>query len=171
MPGDVGGTEGGLWEGRGTGRRPGTRRVTQREAADALGISVEAIKKRVKRGSLPSEMGEDGRRYVYLDAIPGRVLHERRPRRQTPEAHRPPRRRAERGAAGPHQSLERQLEQANERDRENRRIIAALTSRIPAIEAPEAPDSPVPADTPNAATAEAQEGGEPRSWWRRMFGV
>jgi hypothetical protein len=39
--------------------------------------------------------------------------------------------------------LREQLEQANERDRENRRIIAALTSRIPAIEAPqEAPDAP-----------------------------
>jgi hypothetical protein len=33
-------------------------------------------------------------------------------------------------------SLERQLEEAAERDRENRRIIVALTSRIPAIEAP-----------------------------------
>jgi hypothetical protein len=29
------------------------------------------------------------------------------------------------------ESLERQLEQANECDRENRRIIAALTQRIP----------------------------------------
>ena len=36
-------------------------------------------------------------------------------------------------------SLECQLEQAIERDRENRRIIAALTQRIPAIEAPESP--------------------------------
>jgi hypothetical protein len=32
--------------------------------------------------------------------------------------------------------LREQLGQANERDRENRRIIAALTSRIPAIEFP-----------------------------------
>ena len=36
-------------------------------------------------------------------------------------------------------ALREQLEQANERDRENRRIIAALTSRIPAIEAPQEP--------------------------------
>jgi hypothetical protein len=35
------------------------------------------------------------------------------------------------------ESLERQIEQANDRDRENRGIIAALTQRIPAIEAPE----------------------------------
>lgn len=31
--------------------------------------------------------------------------------------------------------LENQLQQANERDRENRRIVAALTSRIPELEA------------------------------------
>jgi hypothetical protein len=39
------------------------------------------------------------------------------------------------------ESLERQLERANERDRENRRIIAALTSRMPAIVAPEFPET------------------------------
>jgi hypothetical protein len=74
--------------------------------------------------------------------------------------------------------LEGQLEQANERDRENRRIVAALTSRIPAIEASEAPEEP---EAPE--TAEEQQGrGEPRPdapgpqegaqrpWWRRVFG-
>ena len=45
-----------------------TRRVTMREAADLLGVSKEAIRKRVVRGTLSSEMGEDGRRYVYLEA-------------------------------------------------------------------------------------------------------
>ena len=46
-------------------------------------------------------------------------------------------------------ALREQLAQANERDRENRRIIAALTARIPAIEAPqEARESPeTPSDT------------------------
>ena len=45
-----------------------TRRVTMREAADLLGVSKEAIRKRVVRGTLRSELGEDGRRYVYLEA-------------------------------------------------------------------------------------------------------
>jgi hypothetical protein len=70
-------------------------------------------------------------------------------------------------------SLECQLEQANERDRENRRIIAALTQRIPAIEAPESPESPGPSDAPPETSAEAQEPAErpeERRWWRRMFG-
>jgi hypothetical protein len=38
-----------------------------REAADILGVSKEAIRKRVIRGTLQSDTGEDGRRYVYLD--------------------------------------------------------------------------------------------------------
>src|SRR3954452_6067320 len=45
----------------------GTRRVTLADAAQILGISKEAVRKRVSRGTLPSDMGEDGRRYVYLD--------------------------------------------------------------------------------------------------------
>src|SRR4028118_1976802 len=45
-----------------------TRRVTLKEAADILGVSKEAVRKRVIRGTLRSDMGEDGRRYVYLDA-------------------------------------------------------------------------------------------------------
>jgi hypothetical protein len=44
-----------------------TRRVTMREAADILGVSKEAVRKRVIRGTLPSDTGEDGRRHVYLD--------------------------------------------------------------------------------------------------------
>jgi hypothetical protein len=73
-------------------------------------------------------------------------------------------------------SLERQLEHANDRDREHRRIIAALTSRIPQLEAPRGP-------TEDAETVdEAPERAEPRSdapgpqttaqsrpWWRRFF--
>jgi hypothetical protein len=45
-----------------------TQRVTMREAADLLGVSKEAIRKRVVRGTLRSELGEDGRRYVYIEA-------------------------------------------------------------------------------------------------------
>ena len=40
--------------------------MTLREAAVRLGVSEGAIRKRVARGSISSEMGEDGLRYVYL---------------------------------------------------------------------------------------------------------
>ena len=68
----------------------------------------------------------------------------------------------------------RSLQRAN---RENRRIIAALTSRIPAIDAPqEAADadetveqepegeSSRPGPTPSQASVQR------RPWWRRVFG-
>ncbi|MDQ3864044.1 MAG: hypothetical protein M3317_11200 [Actinomycetota bacterium] len=44
-----------------------TLRVTIREAALRLGVTEAAIRKRIQRGSLDKEMGEDGRVYVYLD--------------------------------------------------------------------------------------------------------
>jgi hypothetical protein len=47
-----------------------TRGVTLRDAAEALGISKEAVRKRVKRGTLRSAKGEDGRVYVQVDDLP-----------------------------------------------------------------------------------------------------
>jgi len=92
-------------------------------------------------------------------------------------------------------SLERQLEEATHRDRENRRNIAALTSsleeanrenrrvilaftsRIPAIEAPQeatkaaetVEEEPERAAEPYPDAPGVQEGAQ-RPWWRRWFG-
>jgi len=73
-------------------------------------------------------------------------------------------------------SLDDQLDQEREANRENRRIIAALTSRIPAIEAPtderEAPqtaqEEPERAE-PRSDAPGAREGVR-RPWWRRVLG-
>jgi hypothetical protein len=53
----------------------------------------------------------------------------------------------------------------------------SLTQRIPELEAPrEPPDAPQTAAEdagvvePHPATGVAEEGSEPRSWWRRFFG-
>jgi hypothetical protein len=67
-----------------------------------------------------------------------------------------------------------QLDQANERDRENRRIIAGLVQRVPEIESPGS--SPEPRESPQTSS-DKQSGGtaseegeaEKRSWWRRVF--
>jgi hypothetical protein len=79
-------------------------------------------------------------------------------------------------------SLERQLEQANERDRENRRIIAALTQRIPELPAGAPPaTSSEPRESPEMADDEQQgrgplthdqgpQEGTELPWWRRVFG-
>src|ERR671913_2335206 len=49
------------------GQDSGTLRVTIKEAAARLGVTEAAIRKRIQRGSLDKEMGDDGRVYVYLD--------------------------------------------------------------------------------------------------------
>src|SRR5215212_7721935 len=47
---------------------PSATRVTVQEAAEALGITVEAVRARIKRGKLRREKGEDGTVYVWLEA-------------------------------------------------------------------------------------------------------
>jgi hypothetical protein len=135
------------------------------DAAAALGISAEAVRMRIKRGTLRSER-RDGRVFV--------VLGPDRPTERTLEGP------GESGALTSQmqariESLEHQLEEANERDRENRRIIAALTSRIPAIEAPQeaAEDAETVEETPERAEhrpdAPRPQEGARRPWWKRVF--
>ncbi len=139
--------------------------MTLKDAAEMLGVSKEAVRKRVQRGTLPSEVGEDGRRYVYLDVVrdagpPGgdQGHHELRDRDDLVEELR---------------SRVRALEEAN---RENRRLLAAALERIPAIEAPESPEGAEPQSARGTVPEEQQEATsrpqeEQRSWWRRMFGT
>jgi hypothetical protein len=148
--------------------------TTVAEAARVLGITEGAVRKRVERGKLAAEHAPDGRLLVYL----GRDTTATDTTRDRPRQSRD-----ERSAARYTSSLEEQVEylrsqldQEREANRENRRIIAALTSRIPAIEAPqEASESVETAEDqqgrgePRPATGEAQEGVQ-RPWWRRMFG-
>jgi excisionase family DNA binding protein len=149
-------------------------RVTIQEAAERLGIKEDAIRKRIQRGTLRHEKTQEGRVFVWVDAAPDATQD------ATQDAYRDASQDALLVAKDETiAALREQLQQANERDRENRRIIAALTARIPAIEAPpEARESPeessAPRDTPTEAPTEAQEatlGPERRSWWRRVFGA
>jgi hypothetical protein len=136
------------------------------EAAELLGITAEAVRMRIKRGTLRSER-QAGRVFVLLGQ--GQPTKQPTDRPDEPNA-------LISQMQGRIDSLERQLEEAAERDRENRRIIVALTSRIPAIEAPsEARESPQTVEEeperaePRPATVETQEPVR-RPWWRRMFG-
>jgi hypothetical protein len=55
-------------EGAGRQGRRGVDRLTIQDAARALGVSEGAVRKRVKRDTLPHDKDENGRVYVYLDA-------------------------------------------------------------------------------------------------------
>jgi hypothetical protein len=157
------------------------RRVHLSEAAELLGVSKDAVRMRVKRGTLRSEKGEDGRVYVWVNVNP-----DGDPNTVHPE----PQVEAWRKLIDELRDRVRSLEEAN---RENRRIIAALTQRIPELEPPASPE---PSGAPEGAGKE-QERAEPRSgtggpqtgserprdtaefpmrgsltrpWWRRVFG-
>jgi hypothetical protein len=149
------------------------RRLTVPQAAEALGVTVDAVRGRIRRGKLEAEH-EAGAVYVWIDAPASPESDSRGPSSTSrgPSADQSGRIEDLREQVA---YLRDQLEQSNERDRENRRIIAALTSRIPAIEAPEARESPeTTAGEPERAeprpgTSETQDGAE-RPWWRRWFG-
>ncbi len=175
--------------------RPGDEmaRLTVAEAADQLGISEAGVRKRVQRGQIAHERGDDGRLFVWVS--PGETRHAEP--RDKPDQSRD-RDRESRDAVlvaelrDRLRFVERQLERANESlalerqaHAETRRITAGLVERIPAIEAPqETPGAPVgeaeaespgptgTTGTPTEPREEPQEAREApqRTWWRRMFG-
>jgi hypothetical protein len=147
------------------------QRLTVPQAAEALGVTVDAVRGRIRRGKLEAEH-DKGAVYVWIDA--SEAADSRGP---SETSRGPALEQAERVEDLRDQVayLREQLEQANERDRENRRIIAALASRIPQLEAPsEVRESP-------ETVEQAPEGTEPRSyapgaqeatqrrWWRRLI--
>jgi len=143
--------------------------VTLKEAAAILGVSKEAVRKRVIRNTLRSDTGEDGRRYVYLDDVG-----------DEPPTHEPDALISAKDETIA--TLREQLEAERQAHAEARRIIAGLVERIPpAIEARESPlrdSGPGPTRTPTnpdaGAHSEAQAAQRPErrepGWWRRLFG-
>ena len=120
-----------------------------------LGLTVDAVRKRVKRGTLESERGADGRLYVFLD-VDQESDH---PRSDTDRLI---------------STLEEQLRLEREAHAEARRLLAAALERIPAIEAPSEPRESTEAPSEDAPSTpgppEADTPTEGRPWWRRMFG-
>ena len=139
------------------------RRTTVSEAAEILGISAEAVRGRIRRGTIPVER-EGGTVYVLIE---GTERH-RTTGDQSRTTGDQPGDRTELLIAEL-QDRVRSLEEAN---RENRRIIAALTSRIPAIEAPKGPADAAETAEEELQRAEPHPGArgdhEPvqRPWWK-----
>jgi hypothetical protein len=137
------------------------------EAARILGVGTDAVRKRVARGTIESELIGD-RRYVHLpdtghdegrdeghDTASTALVEELRDRVR---------------------SLERMLvEEWQARTEEQRRhdtLMAQLMQRIPELEPAEgSPGAPETAaeDAARPSTGGAPEGAQ-RPWWRRVFG-
>ena len=143
----------------------GRQRLDLKEAAEALGVTSEAVRTRAKRGTLPSETGPDGRMYVWVDArVDGGSDTGWTPPASEKDAH--------------ISSLEDQvsflraeLVTRNEELRRKDHLLAALTERIPELEAPPEPSEAPQTATKGAARGEkkAPLGVQKPSWWRRLF--
>jgi hypothetical protein len=162
--------------------------VTVQEAADALGISVEAVRARIKRGKLSKEKGKSGTVYVWLDANQAQLGEDR----NTDQTARDKDRSVHRSRQDANQTrpdtalieaLRDQIElrraEIEDRKEEARRkddIIMSLSQRIPELEAAssgKAPDAPESAAEDTAGGDDVLQGSqEPvrrRSWLYRFF--
>jgi hypothetical protein len=145
-------------------------------AARHLGLTVDAIRKRVQRGQIAYDKDEAGRVRIILDE--GETFQDEGPDTTGQGA----------GAVAELVEelrdrvhyLERVLEDEREARTEERRrhdtLMAQLMQRIPELEASsEARESPETVEEepertePRPATVESREGVQ-RPWWRRIFG-
>ena len=156
-------------------------RVPVQEAAHLLGISPEAVRSRLYRGTLDKETGTDGTVYVRLHADQLRHDAEQTTDQLQPNTELVGELRAR------VEDLREQLVEEREARRRADTIIAQLAraneEQARAIRELEAPSEP-PTDErgspetveeaperaePHPATREAQEGAQ-RPWWRRVLG-
>ena len=163
------------------------RRVSVKEAARLLATSEHAIRQRLYRGSLEAEKDERGNVTVlvpeHLVESHGEVHSDTQREEQ---------REAQAESAMPalieelrdkNRILEEQLREANESNRENRRLLAALTQRIPELEppqdtaserrgSPEPPsEEPYSTHAPPVSETPVPDVQHKRSWWRAFFGL
>jgi flagellar motility protein MotE (MotC chaperone) len=157
-----------MWEDPGQDTR---RRLSVAEAADALEVTVDAIRSRVKRGTIAHER-KGGRVYVLLGDDVSRPGHDQ----HTDQVIDQGARESEDRTAELIATLREQLQAERQAHAEARRIIAGLVERIPAIEAPQeaseasetVEEEPERAEH-HSATVESRETVQ-RPWWRRVFG-
>jgi hypothetical protein len=152
------------------GTRAGGQWVDLKTAADVMSTTTEAVRKRAKRGTLPSETGEDGRLYVRVDSqvddqVDGRANGVHPDRVLLVER-----------MASEIDHLREQLREERAGSAELRRIVAGLVQRVPELESvsngsPEPRESSVTVseDTHKGTTPTEQEPSQRRSWLHRFF--
>jgi len=157
---------------RGPERRD-ARRVAVGEAARLLGISKDAVRMRIRRGTLRAEK-TDNKVYVWMDDdayADHNTVHSQDEVEGSARA-------AELREQVRYlrEQLDREREARTEERRRHDTLMAQLMQRIPALEAPpERPESPEtveeePEMTEPRSGTPGPEAGVQRPWWRRVFG-
>jgi hypothetical protein len=143
-------------------------RLTVAQAAAQLGVSQDAIRKRIRRNTIDYDQDPDGRIYVYVDS--SEVVQD-----ESSDAS------MERLVQVQHEDIEflrRELETRTEEIRRRDSIIAALAQRLPELEAPTEPRLTLEnSSTENEARVERPAGrqevrrGTHKAGWRKPIVV
>ena len=111
-------------------------RLTVQEAARHLGISQDAVRQRIRRGSMRHDKDDKGRVYVYLDLTDTRPtdVHDASQDAVHDAVHDASRNELITELRDRVRFLEAELTDRKEESRRKDHIIAALTQRIPQLE-------------------------------------
>jgi predicted transcriptional regulator len=163
------------------------QRASVAQAAQMLGISEGAVRKRVERGKMRAERDAAGRLIVYLDATTTASDTSRESRGQSYDTREGERytRSLEDQVAYLRDQLDQEREARTEERRRQDTVIAQLSQAnaeqartIRELEAPAdgatpeargSPESTAPTRTPTDA-GEGRDTGTRRPWWRKVFG-
>ncbi len=140
-----------------------------------LGLSVDAIRKRVQRGTIPYEKDPAGRVTILLDPVETlQDITGHGPGHGPGHGHRRGEERLLEDLRDQVAFLRRELEARTEEARRKDHIIMSLTQRVPELESPrEEPHGPETVAESEAGTdtpTDRETGVQRRSWWRRFFG-
>ena len=147
-------------------------RLSVAEAARALGVTRDAIHKRISRGSMEHEKGEDGRFYVYVDTSTSGL--DSSADKSIDESKVEALERLLENQQDRISFLERELERRGDETQRLHQIVAGLTrataelsARLPELEAPT-----VARKSPETATerVDSPTPEERGPWWRRIIG-
>ena len=162
-----------VWTRTDDAKTAGRKRVTVAQAAELLGLSAEAVRSRVQRGTLESEK-VSGTVYVLLEDTA--QTHP-----NTDKAH--PKDGTQRKLIGDQTefigSLQGQIEWLRREVERKDTLLMTLMQRVPELDPARGDATPEPRDGPETASAAPDRGTyvtkdnvtqENPSWWRRFFG-
>ena len=146
-------------------------RVTVAEAAERLGVSQDAVYKRIKRGTIPWDKDEDGKTVVYIEVANGSTDESTDRLKTSTDTL---------GSSSIDVSVDVLVDELRDRvsflEEELRRkdtILMSLVQRVPELEAPPEPreSHEAASDAPGRGTSQKDNVTQEKpSWWRRFFG-
>src|ERR671917_2970046 len=131
-------------------------RLTVSQAADRLGVTQDAVRKRIARGTIRHHKDHEGRIFVYLDTFESESKTDQDANQDKYT-----------------RSLEDQIDFLRRELERKDTIIMALSQRIPELEGSPEPREDHMTDSEETAkdkvSPEQQESSQRRSWWRAFF--